>query len=90
MAALAKPKGALHVRMACPNCGKVLQLRNLSYKHVCKAPKTQEQMEARCSLKLKALQQKAMNRLQQPGPPFALETPSTVKCAPGATMEQRT
>ena len=78
MVDIAKPNDALKVRMACPNCGKVSQLRNLSYKHVCKPLKTQEQMEARCSLKLKALQQKAMSRLQPPGP---REPPVSVEVA---------
>ena len=85
-----RPNDALKVRVACPNCGKISQLRNLSYKHICKAPKTQEQIEARCALKLKQLQQRAMSRLLPPGPPNALETPGAVECAPGATMEQRT
>ena len=82
-----RPNDALKVRVACPNCGKISQLRNLSYKHICKAPKTQEQIEARCALKLKQLQQRAMSRLL---PPDALETLGAVECAPGATMEQRT
>ena len=82
-----RPNDALKVRVACPNCGKISQLRNLSYKHICKAPKTQEQIEARCALKLKQLQQRAMSRLL---PPDALETLGGVECAPGATMEQRT
>ena len=82
-----KPNDALKVRVACPNCGKISQLRHVSYKHICKAPKTQEQIEARCALKLKQLQQRAMSRLL---PPDALETLGAVECAPGATMEQRT
>ena len=82
-----RPNDALKVRVACPNCGKISQLRNLSYKHICKAPKTQEQIEARCALKLKQLQQRAMSRLL---PPDALETLGAVECAPGATMEQCT
>ena len=85
-----KPNDALKVRIACPNCGKVSQLRNLSYKHVCKPLKTQEQIEARCALKLKQLQQRAMSRLQPPGPPVALETHGDGECAPGATMGERT
>ena len=63
-----KPNDALKVRVACPNCGKISQLRNLSYKHVCKAPKTQEQMEARCALKVEQLQRRAASRLLPPEP----------------------
>ena len=80
-----KPNDALKVRVACPNCGKISQLRNLSYKHICKAPKTQEQIEARCALKLKQLQQRAMSRLKPPEP---REPPVSVEVATDAASQE--
>ena len=80
-----KPNDALKVRVACPNCGKISQLRNLSYKHVCKAPETQEQMEARCALKVEQLQRRAASRLLPPGP---REPPVSVEVAMDAASHE--
>jgi len=60
------PKDALTTRVACPSCGKVSQLRNLSYRHVCKVPVTQATIRMRHDRKLQALQDRAMQRLKKP------------------------
>ena len=60
------PKDALNVRIPCPNCGKVSQLRNLSYRHVCKVPASQETILKRHARKLQALQDRANRRLRKP------------------------
>lgn len=60
------PKDALKTKAACPNCGKVSQLRNLSYRHVCKLPASQETILKRHARKLQALQDRAMKRLKKP------------------------
>ena len=58
------PKDALRALAACPNCGKVSQLRNLSYKHKCKVPANQDTIRKKHALKLQALQDRAMKRLK--------------------------
>ena len=60
------PKDALSARAACPNCGKVSQLRNLSYKHRCKVPVDQDLIQKKHALKLQALQDRAIKRLKNP------------------------
>lgn len=60
------PKDALRTLAACPNCGKVSQLRNLSYKHKCKVPANLDTIRKKHALKLQALQDRAMKRLKNP------------------------
>ena len=60
------PKDALSARAACPNCGKVSQLRNLSYKHKCKVPVNQDTIQRKHALKLQALQDTVIKRLTNP------------------------
>ena len=66
--AIQSPKDALRALAACPNCGKVSQLRNLSYKHKCKVPADPDTIRKKHALKLQALQDRAMKRLQKPVP----------------------
>ena len=63
---ITSPKDALTTRVACPSCGKVSQLRNLSYRHICKVPVTQATLLKRHNRKLQALQDRAMKRLKKP------------------------
>lgn len=60
------PKDALRALAACPNCGKVSQLRNLSYKHRCKVPVDPDTIQKKHALKLQALQHRALKRLRAP------------------------
>ena len=62
---LKTPKDALRALAACPNCGKVSQLRNLSCRHKCKVPANQDTIRKKHALKLQALQDRAMRRLKK-------------------------
>ena len=64
--AIKSPKDALRELAACPICGKVSQLRNLSYKHKCKRPVDQDTIRKKHALKLQALQDRATKRLKNP------------------------
>lgn len=79
------PKDALRALAACPNCGKVSQLRNLSYKHRCKVPANPDTIQKKHALKLQALQDRAKRRLN----PTALEEADGCRPCMADTMDTR-